>query len=51
MFEDYLKDVFKDVKGGLVTEPTYYPHLKNFLETAASLFGKTKVKVDTPEKS
>lgn len=46
MFDDYLKDVFKDAKGGRATEPTYYPHLKKLLETGAPLFGKTKVKVD-----
>lgn len=46
MFDDYLKDVFKDAKGGRATEPTYYPHLKKLLETAASFFCKTKVKVD-----
>jgi len=46
VFDDYLKDVFKDAKGGRATEPTYYSHLKKLLETAAPLFGKTKVKVD-----
>jgi predicted helicase len=46
VFDEYLKDVFKDAKGGKATEPTYYPHLKKLLEAVAPLFGKTKVKVD-----